>query len=99
MKCFIRKDSVYHSVVKYVLKLIEINRSVSFDFVETHQTADIIFDHDHPKTQPLNLGLYKALGETTPISFDKVLDVSSSESTGNQLFVPGGICCLRFSTW
>lgn len=67
MNVFIKKDSVYISLIQYLLKLFEKNKSVQFTFLDQPQNAELIFDHTNSNSQPLALYFYNSLNSENPV--------------------------------
>lgn len=61
MKVYIRPETNYFAIVKYVLKLIEKNINHSFEFVNQINDAETLWDHESPNSEPLSLSFYKQL--------------------------------------
>lgn len=58
MKVYIRPDTNYSQIVRYVLKLIEKNVNHLFQFVDNVTAADTIWDHEHPNSEPIAVNFY-----------------------------------------
>lgn len=66
MNVFIRPDTPYASPVKYVLKLIEKNKNLSFVFVPDAAQAQLTFDHTLASSQNIALNFYKSVSSEQP---------------------------------
>jgi len=56
---YLKQAQYYSEIIRYVLNLISSFGDVSFDFVSTSDKADLIWDSDHPKTQPIAHRFYR----------------------------------------
>jgi hypothetical protein len=63
MKVYIRKETNYYYIIKYVLKLIEKNINQSFTFVEQTFDAQVIWDHENPNSETIATNFYSHLNE------------------------------------
>lgn len=61
MKVYIRPVTDYYYPILYVLKIMEINQNISFDFVESAENAAILWDHMDQRSQPIHLSFYETL--------------------------------------
>lgn len=61
MKVYIKPDANYYAAIRYVLKTIERNQQLRFDYLDTADGADRIWDHTDPKSQIINLEFYGLL--------------------------------------
>jgi hypothetical protein len=51
MKVYIRPDANYFNTVKYVLKIIEKNQNIKFEYVKSSEVADVFWDHTNQGSQ------------------------------------------------
>ncbi|SFT91237.1 hypothetical protein SAMN05216474_3119 [Lishizhenia tianjinensis] len=63
MKVYIKENTNYYAPIKYVLKLIEKNRKLTFSFVDSVENADISWDEHHPSSEPIDISFYNNLIE------------------------------------
>jgi len=63
MRVYIRKKASYTDPVRYILKIIEKNRKVSFTFLDSPEDAQIVWDHELENTENINLAFYNALSD------------------------------------
>lgn len=82
MKVFIQPNSNYYSITRYVLKLIEKNVNQQFQFVDAAEHGDIIWDTEHPKSEPIAIKFYDEIKEK---SLDKNHFASNTTITTNDL--------------
>ena len=61
MKVYIRQNTDYYSIVRYVLKLIEKNTNYKFQYLNSIVGSNIIWDHEHPNTEGLATKFYESL--------------------------------------
>jgi len=61
MKVYIRPRTAYSPIVRYVLKLIEKNINHNFQYTDTSNSADAIWDHEHPESEPIAINFYDDL--------------------------------------
>lgn len=61
MKVYIKPETDYYYPTLYVLKIIEKNKTVHFDFVNSREEADIYWDHTNPGSKPIQLTFYDSL--------------------------------------
>jgi len=61
MNIFIKEKTNYYAPIKYVLKLIEKNRNVEFQFINNVHKADIIWDHENEISEYFNYEFYESL--------------------------------------
>ena len=61
MKVFIRPDTAYYNIVKYVLRIMEKNIGSSFVLCSMPEEATLCWDHENPASEPLSLGFYESL--------------------------------------
>jgi len=61
MKVYIRPGTAYYYPTLYVLKIIEKNQSLRFDYVESVGNDTIIWDHLDQRSQPICLSFYDTL--------------------------------------
>ena len=54
MNVYIRKDTSYYFPIIYVLKVIEKNREIKFDFLDNPNNSKIIWDHENENSQVEN---------------------------------------------
>ncbi len=66
LKIHIRKNTSYHYPVFYTLLLIEKNRSIKFSFIDSADDADLVWDHEHPSSEVINLDFYGKLSKENP---------------------------------
>ena len=59
MNVYIRKNTSYYFPIIYVLKLIEKNREVKFDFLDNPRGSKIIWDHKNDNSQIIAIDFYK----------------------------------------
>jgi len=85
MKIYIRPETNYYSIVRYVLKLIEKNINSSFEFVDQIDNAELIWDHEHPNSEPIALSFYHDIKQDnfdgSKILFSDHLNVLTNENT------------------
>jgi hypothetical protein len=70
MKVYIRPETSYYHIVRYVLKLIEKSVNHRFEFVDQIKDVEIIWDHEHPNSEPIATSFYNEL-KTTSFNCDK----------------------------
>jgi hypothetical protein len=58
---YVKSGENYTNIVKYILKLIEKNQSVSFKFLEDKTGAKIIWDHLDIESQYIHLHFYESI--------------------------------------
>lgn len=63
MKVYIRKDTNYYPIVRFILKLIEKNTNHQFQFVNSSNGSNIIWDHENPVSETLATDFYNNLKE------------------------------------
>jgi hypothetical protein len=61
MNIFIKQNTNYYAPIKYVLKIIEKNRNVSFSLVDHISKAQIIYDDGHVNSEYIDLEFYNNL--------------------------------------
>ena len=61
MKVYIKPETAYYYPTLYVLKIMEKNQTIHFDFVKSNEEADIYWDHTNPDSQPIHLRFYDSL--------------------------------------
>src|SRR5688572_24244050 len=61
MKVYIKPNTTYSHIVRYVLKTIEKNQQVHFTWVSAAQEAQLIWEDGNPQSQPLHVDFYTAL--------------------------------------
>ena len=61
MKVYIKENTDYYSIIKYVLKIIEKNRNVNFSITKDVSKAAIIWDHQNENSEHIDLAFYKDL--------------------------------------
>jgi hypothetical protein len=66
LKIYIRKNTSYHYPVLYTLLLIEKNRGVKFHFTDDVDDADVVWDHEHPRSETLSKEFYDELNKENP---------------------------------
>jgi hypothetical protein len=76
MKVYIRPETNYSQIVRYVLKIIEKNINHLFQFVDHSNDADTIWDHEHPNSEPIAIHFYDEIKKD---SFDSNNYFFSSE--------------------
>ena len=59
MNVYVRKNTSYYFPIIYVLKLIEKNREVKFDFLDNSKGSKIIWDHKNDNSQIIATDFYK----------------------------------------
>jgi hypothetical protein len=70
MKVYIRQETNYYHIVRYVLKLIEKNIHYRFEFVTQIKDAEKIWDHEHPNSEDIAMSFYDDL-QTSSFNSDK----------------------------
>lgn len=83
MKVFIQPNSNYYSITRYVLKLIEQNTNQQFQFVDTAEQSDLIWDNNHPKSEPIATLFYKEIKQSNFNKDQKYFSTSTSIDTNN----------------
>ena len=58
MNVYIRKDSSYYFPIIYILKVIEKNREIKFDFLDNPDDSKIIWDHENENSQVIAVDFY-----------------------------------------
>ena len=66
MKIYIKKDSNYYNPILYTLKVIEKNKQLYFNFVDSPEKADLIWDHLNSNSQVVTLFFYAELERNKP---------------------------------
>jgi hypothetical protein len=66
MNIYIKKNTNYYSPIFYVLKIIEKNKNILFDFVDSKKGADIFWDHMDIKSQVISQYFYNELEKEKP---------------------------------
>ncbi|MFN2394833.1 MAG: hypothetical protein ABR597_04005 [Bacteroidales bacterium] len=66
LKIHIRKNTSYHYPVLYTLLLIEKNRGEQFSFIDSAENADLVWNHEHPRSQIISLDFYDELARINP---------------------------------
>ena len=66
LKIHIRKNTSYHYPVFYTLLLIEKNRGIKFNFIDSADDADLVWDHEHPRNEIIRLDFYYELARKNP---------------------------------
>lgn len=61
MNVYIKPGTNYTHIVRYILKLIEKNINYNFQFVDNIDTAEIIWDHEHLRSEPIAINFYDDL--------------------------------------
>jgi len=61
MKVYIRKNTHYYAITRYVLMLIEKNTSHSFQFTDSELDSNIIWDHEDPNSMAIAVEFYENL--------------------------------------
>ena len=90
MKVYIKKKTSYHNPILFVLKIIEKNRNIVFEFVDSSAEADILWDHLHAKSQIICQLFYDELEKDKPnLSHDKWLinNTLIVDASGNRDYI------------
>jgi len=58
MNVYIRKDTSYYFPIIYVLKVIEKNREIKFDFLDNPNDSIITWDHENESSQVIAIDFY-----------------------------------------
>ena len=58
---YIKSDENYTNIVRYVLKIIEINQSIQFNFTENKIGSKLIWDHTDIESQVISLNFYSSV--------------------------------------
>ena len=58
---YVKSGENYTNIVKYILKLIEKNQSITFEFLEDKTGTKIIWDHLDSQSQYIHLHFYKSI--------------------------------------
>ncbi len=61
MRVYIKKESTYYSAIRYVLKIIEKSKNVTFEWVNSAEEGELIWDHTKENSQYINLNFYELL--------------------------------------
>lgn len=61
IKIYIKPKTNYYFPTLYILKIMEKNQNINFDFIASFEDADILWDHLNPNSQPIQLSFYNAL--------------------------------------
>ena len=61
MNVYIRRDTSYYFPIIYVLKIIEKNCEVKFNFLDNPNDSKITWDHKCDHSQPIAIDFYNAL--------------------------------------
>lgn len=68
---YIKSDENYTNIVRYVLKIIEINQSIQFNFSENKIGAKLIWDHTDIESQVISLNFYSSVqNQNVDFNFD-----------------------------
>ena len=66
MNIYIKKSTTYYRPILYVLKIIEKNKNLKFDFVDVVDDADFVWDHSIKNTQIISCNFYNELHKNKP---------------------------------
>jgi len=66
MNIYVKKDTNYYCPIIYVLKIIEKNKNIRFDIVDSQEAADIFWDHLDTKSQIITQYFYSELEKEKP---------------------------------
>ena len=58
MNVYIRKDTSYYFPIIYVLKVIEKNCEIKFDFLNNPNDSKIIWDHENENSEVIAIDFY-----------------------------------------
>ena len=58
MRIYIKKNTDYYSPILYVLKIIEKNRNLEFEYVKNSSDADIFFDYGKKKCEDFSINFF-----------------------------------------
>lgn len=68
---YIKSDENYTNIVRYVLKIIEINQSIQFNFTENKIGSKLIWDHTDIESQVISLNFYSSVqNQNVDFNFD-----------------------------
>ena len=84
MKVYIRPETSYYFIVRYVLKLIEININYQFEFVNNIDDVVIIWDHEHPKSEIIATDFYSSIKNDLPLNFIWNSDIAILNEKNNK---------------
>ena len=66
LKIYIRKNTSYHYPVLYTLLLIGKNEGLKFHFTNDADGADLVWDHEHPRSEAISKDFYNELTKENP---------------------------------
>ena len=66
MKVYIKQNTDYSNPIRYVLRIIEKNINIKFNFVDSIETADLVWDHLNPESQIISQNFYTELKRDNP---------------------------------
>ena len=82
MNIYIKKSTPYYRPILYVLKIIEKNKNLKFDFVDVVENADLIWDHSIDNTQIISYNFYNELHKNKPKLNHEIVFKSSKPASG-----------------
>jgi hypothetical protein len=76
LKIHIRINTSYHYPILFTLLLIEKNQGVKFHFTDDMDDADVLWDHEHPRSEVINLDFFDEISKEKPdLSHQRILKV------------------------
>ena len=84
MKIYIRQETSYYYIVRYVLKLIEKNTNHQFQFINYIDESAIIWDHEHAQSEIIATEFYSSIKNDLPFTFSLNSDIAISNGNNKK---------------